>query len=97
MGGTDDGQAGENDQTAQATEIWLTGSGNDVVEDDWDDENTFRTGAGNDIVYARRATDTSDGGEGTDTLSYASFESPSRVYFSVKIDVFAGTADSDKP
>ena len=97
FGGTDDGQAGEGDQTAQATERWLTGSGNDIVEDGWDDENTFQLGPGNDTVYARRATDASDGGEGTDTLSYAPFESPSRVYFRVKIDVFAGAADSNEP
>jgi Ca2+-binding RTX toxin-like protein len=97
VGGKDDGQAGEGDQTAQATERWLLGSGSDIIEDDWDDQNTFELGPGNDIVYARRATDTSNGGDGTDTLSYAPYESPSRVYFSVKIDVFAGTADSNEP
>ena len=98
-GGKNDGQAGENDSTRQATEIFLTGSGNDVIQDNWDDQNIFRTGAGNDLVYARRATDTSDGGDGTDTLSYspAPFDSSSGAYFRVKIDVFAGAADSNEP
>jgi Ca2+-binding RTX toxin-like protein len=94
VGGKDDGQAGEGDQTAQATERWLLGSGNDIVEDDWDDLNTFELGPGNDILYARRATDTVIGGDGTDTLSYAPYESPSRVYFPVRIDVPAGKVSS---
>lgn len=70
-----------------------------MIQDNWDDQNIFRTGAGNDLVYARRATDTSDGGEGTDTLSYspAPFDSSSGAYFRVKIDVFAGAADSNEP
>jgi Ca2+-binding RTX toxin-like protein len=54
-------------------------------------------GAGNDTVYARRAIDTMDGGDGTDTLSYAPFEAPSRVYFRVKIDVPAGKVSSLEP
>jgi Ca2+-binding RTX toxin-like protein len=96
-GGRNDGQAGENDQTHQATEIVLTGSGNDVVEDNWDDQNIFRTGAGNDTLYARRATDAMDGGDGIDTLSYGPFQSPSRIYFEVKIDVLNGVSDSLEP
>ena len=91
IGGRDDGQADENDQTHPGVEIFLTGSGSDVIEDNWDDENTFIMGAGNDILYARRAKDTVNAGAGIDTLSYAPFEAPSRVYFSVNINVPAGT------
>jgi Ca2+-binding RTX toxin-like protein len=94
VGGFDDGQAGENDKTSAQVEIFRTGSGSDVLEDNWDDENTFETGAGNDTVYARRATDTFDGGDEIDTLSYGPFESPSRVYFPVSIDVPSGKAAS---
>ena len=83
VGGRDDGQAGENDQTESATEIFLTGSGSDVIEDNWDVQNSFETGAGNDTVYARRDTDTMNGGEGIDTLSYAPFETTARIYFAV--------------
>jgi Ca2+-binding RTX toxin-like protein len=38
-----------------------------------------------------------DGGDGIDTLSYAPFEAPSRVYFGVRIDVFAGNVTSMEP
>jgi Ca2+-binding RTX toxin-like protein len=95
--GDDDGQSGERDQTFSETEIVLAGTGNDTIEDEWDTQNTFDGGPGNDVLYARRATDTMIGGDGTDTLSYAPFDGRDRVYFRVGIDVQAGQAVSLEP
>ena len=93
----DDGQVGERDNVGSDMENVIAGAGNDSIEDCCDEFNTFHGGPGNDTIYPHRGADTHKGGEGTDTLSYAPFVAPSRVYFSVSIHVFEGKARSTEP
>ena len=95
--GADDGQEGERDQVSSEIEVVLAGAGSDTIEDEWDTQNTFDGGPGNDILYAHRATDTMIGGDGIDTLSYGPFAGRDRIYFRVRIDVPAGHAVSLEP
>jgi Ca2+-binding RTX toxin-like protein len=81
----DDGEVGEGDNTDADTEIVLLGAGNDTISDEWDTENSFVGGAGNDLFLAHRGIDTYEGGEGADTVWMAH-----NIYFKTALDVGDG-------
>jgi Ca2+-binding RTX toxin-like protein len=88
----DDGQEGEGDNTDADTEIVLLGSGNDTIHDEWDTVNNFVGGAGNDLFFPSRGTNTYAGGEGTDTIWMGE-----NIYFQTALDVSEGKWRTGEP
>ena len=85
-----DGVTGEQDDVGADIENVITGPYDDVVAGD-DDDNEITTGDGNDVVTGNGGSDGMVGGNGTDTLSYAT--APNGVVVLLLDGVASGEGD----